>query len=166
MQQATTKTAPANASAAGMIPVFNPATEELIDEVADSDQAAVDRAVGRARESFEAGVWQRLPAARRADVLWRAADIIKQRVAELAEIESKDNGMSLQHARNLVLASTEALYYYAGWCTKIQGQAVDIVTEGGYHRPVFGIPRLYVPGAGGRRRTDRSLERTFLRCGE
>jgi aldehyde dehydrogenase (NAD+) len=72
-----------------------------------------------------------LPAARRADVLWRAADIIKQRVEMLAEIESKDNGMSRQHARNLVMASAEVLYYYAGWCTKIQGHAVDIVTEGG-----------------------------------
>ncbi len=114
-----------------MIQVFNPSTEELIGEVVDSDQAAVDQAVARARKSFEAGIWHRLPAARRAEVLWRAADIIKQRVEELAEIESKDNGMSRPHARNLILASTEVLYYCAGWCTKIQGHAVDIVTEGG-----------------------------------
>src|SRR5580704_14509239 len=117
--------------ASSKIQVFNPTTEELITEVADSDQAAVDQAVARARASFEAGVWHRLPAARRADVLWRAADIIKRRVDEIAEIESKDNGMSRQHARNLVLGSAEVLYYYAGWCTKIQGHSVDIVTEGG-----------------------------------
>jgi acyl-CoA reductase-like NAD-dependent aldehyde dehydrogenase len=92
-----------------MIQVFNPSTEELLGEVVDSDHAAADQAVARARESFEAGVWHRLPAARRADVLWRAAEIIKQRVEELAEIESKDNGMSRQHARNLIFASTEAL---------------------------------------------------------
>src|SRR5580704_8756122 len=113
------------------IQVFNPTTEELITEVADSDQAAVDRAVARARQTFEAGVWHRLPAARRADVLWRAGDIIKQRVEEIAQIESRDNGMSIQHARNLVMGSAEVLYYYAGWCTKIQGHSVDIVTEGG-----------------------------------
>jgi acyl-CoA reductase-like NAD-dependent aldehyde dehydrogenase len=113
-----------------LISVFNPSTEELIGEVPDSDKAAVDRAVARARETFEAGVWRKLPATRRADVLWRAADIIKRRVDELADIEARDNGMSRVHARNLVLASTEMLYYYAGWCTKIHGQAVDIVADG------------------------------------
>jgi acyl-CoA reductase-like NAD-dependent aldehyde dehydrogenase len=117
--------------ASSTIKVFNPTTEELIDEVADSDQAAVDRAVARARATFESGVWHRLPAAKRADILWRAGDIIKQRVDEIAEVESKDNGMSRQHARNLVMGSAEVLYYYAGWCTKIQGHSVDIVTEGG-----------------------------------
>jgi acyl-CoA reductase-like NAD-dependent aldehyde dehydrogenase len=112
------------------IPVFNPSTEELIGEVPDADKAAVDRAVARARETFDSGVWRKLPATRRADVLWRAADIIKQRVDELADIEARDNGMSRAHARNLVLASTEMLYYCAGWCTKIHGQAVDIVADG------------------------------------
>ena len=115
---------------APMIAVFNPSTGELIGEVPDSDKAAVDRAVARARETFAAGVWHKLPATRRADVLWRAADIIKRRVDELADIEARDNGMSRVHARNLVLASTEMLYYYAGWCTKIHGQAVDIVADG------------------------------------
>jgi acyl-CoA reductase-like NAD-dependent aldehyde dehydrogenase len=113
-----------------MISVFNPSTGELIGEVPDSDKAAVDRAVARARETLEAGVWRKLPATRRADILWRAADIIKRRVDELADIEARDNGMSRVHARNLVLASTEMLYYYAGWCTKIHGQAVDIVADG------------------------------------
>jgi acyl-CoA reductase-like NAD-dependent aldehyde dehydrogenase len=113
------------------ISVFNPSTEELIDEVPDAGKAEVDRAVARARETFEAGVWRNLPAARRADILWRSAEIIKRRADELADIEARDNGMSRAHARNLVNASTEMLYYYAGWCTKIHGQSVDIVTEGG-----------------------------------
>jgi aldehyde dehydrogenase (NAD+) len=38
------------------IPVFNPSNEEQIFEVPDSDQAAVDAAVARARETFESGV--------------------------------------------------------------------------------------------------------------
>jgi aldehyde dehydrogenase (NAD+) len=122
----------AGAGGAGtMIPVFNPSTEARIGEVQDSDRAAVDRAVARARETYEAGVWRNLPATRRADVLWRAAEIIKQRVDELADLEARDNGMSRVHARNLILGSTEMLYYYAGWCTKIHGQSSDIVADGG-----------------------------------
>ncbi len=113
------------------ITVINPATEEKIGEVIDSDQATVDRAVARARETFEKGVWKNLTAARRAEVLWRAADIIKERADQIADIEARDNGMSRAHARNLVLGSCEILYYYAGWVTKIHGDAVDIITEGG-----------------------------------
>lgn len=114
-----------------VIQVFNPSTEERIGEVADSDKAAVDRAVARARETFEKGVWKNLPASRRAEILWRAADIIKQRADEIAEVEAIDNGMSRPHAKNLILGSCEMLYYYAGWITKIHGDAVDIITEGG-----------------------------------
>ncbi len=119
------------AAGAARIPVFNPSTEERIGEIVDADKAAVDRAVARARETFEKGVWKNLPATRKAEILWRAADIIKQRVDEIADIEARDNGMSRAHARNLVLGSTEMLYYYAGWITKIHGQAVDIIADGG-----------------------------------
>lgn len=114
-----------------MIPVFDPSTEKLIGEVVDSDEVAVDRAVDRARETFDNGSWHRMTATRRADILWRAADLIKERADELAEIEAIDNGMARGHARNLILGSTEILYYYAGWCTKIHGDAVDIVADGG-----------------------------------
>ena len=72
-----------------LIPVFNPSTEEQIAEVADADQATVDAAVARARETFESGVWRKLPAAHRADVLFRAAAIIKERTEELAELEGQ-----------------------------------------------------------------------------
>ena len=54
------------------IPVFNPSNEEQIAEVPDSDQAAVDAAVARARETFESGVWRKAPASHRANVLFRA----------------------------------------------------------------------------------------------
>ena len=114
-----------------VIPVFDPSTEQLIGEVPDSDKTAVDQAVARAREAFNAGVWRNMPATRRADILWRTADIIKQRADDLSQIEAQDSGMSRAHARNVILASTEVLYYYAGWCTKIHGQSVDIVADGG-----------------------------------
>jgi acyl-CoA reductase-like NAD-dependent aldehyde dehydrogenase len=99
--------------------------------VIDSDKAAVPSAVALARETIEAGVWRNLTATRRADVLWRAAEIIRRRVDELADIEARDNGMSRTHARNLVLGSTEILPYSAGWCTKIHGPSVHIIADGG-----------------------------------
>src|SRR5580658_4357129 len=83
----------------GIVQVFNPSTEEQIAEVPDSDQAAVDAAVARARETFESGVWRKLPAQHRAEVLFRANAIIKERLDDLAAAESKDNGMNATAAQ-------------------------------------------------------------------
>jgi aldehyde dehydrogenase (NAD+) len=114
----------------GIIPVFNPSTEEQIAEVPDSDQAAVDAAVARARETFESGVWRRLPAAHRAEVLFRAADIIKARTDELAEIEARDNGMNAMAARQIIKVANEMLIYYAGWVGKIHGESAHLMSDG------------------------------------
>ena len=114
----------------GIIPVFNPSTEEQIAEVPDADQAAVDAAVARARETFESGVWRKLPAAHRAEVLFRAAEIIKERTDELAELESKDNGMNAMAAQQIIKVANDMLLYYAGWVGKIHGESSNVVSDG------------------------------------
>ena len=114
----------------GTIPVFNPSTEEQIAEVADSDQATVDAAVARARETFESGVWRKLPAAHRAEVLFRAAEIIKARTDELAELEARDNGMNAMAAQQIIKVPIEMLIYYAGWVGKIHGESANLVSDG------------------------------------
>ena len=113
-----------------MIPVFNPSTEEQIAEVVDSDQAAVDAAVARARETFESGVWRKLPAARRAEVLFRAAEIIRERTDELAVLEGRDNGMNKVAGEQIIKVSMEMLLYYAGWVGKIHGESSNVVSDG------------------------------------
>ncbi len=113
-----------------MIPVLNPATEEQIAEVIDSDQATLDGVVARAREAFENGVWRKLPAKERADILWRAAQIIENRLEELAAIESRDNGMIMMGARIIIRESLDLLKYYAGWVTKIHGESGQLSSAG------------------------------------
>ncbi|BBZ15806.1 aldehyde dehydrogenase family protein [Mycolicibacterium gadium] len=112
------------------IPVFNPSTEEQIFEVVDSDQATVDAAVARARETFESGVWRKLPAARRAEVLFRAAEIIRERTDELALLEGRDNGMNKVAGEQIIKVSMEMLLYYAGWVGKIHGESSSVVSDG------------------------------------
>lgn len=114
----------------GIIPVYDPSTEEQIAEVVDSDRKAVDEAVARARETFESGVWRKLPAAHRADVLFRAANIIRDRTDELAAIEARDNGMNPVAARHIIKVSLEMLMYYAGWVGKIHGESSNLVSDG------------------------------------
>ncbi|ADP79477.1 aldehyde dehydrogenase family protein [Pseudofrankia inefficax] len=116
--------------ASGIIPVFDPSTEERIGEVPDSDQKVVDAAVARARETFESGVWRKLPATRRAEVLFRAAQIIRDRTDEIAAIESRDNGLNLAAARHIITVSYDMLMYYAGWVGKIHGESSNVVSDG------------------------------------
>ncbi|MDE2410697.1 MAG: aldehyde dehydrogenase [Sphingomonadales bacterium] len=115
---------------AGTVPVLNPATGEVIGEVPDGGAAAVDAAVARARASFSAGTWARLPGRKRAKVLWKAADLIEARLDALADIEARNVGMSRMLAGAFIGTGIEMLRYYAGWCTKLHGQSSDLVGEG------------------------------------
>lgn len=114
-----------------MIAVYDPSTERQIGEIADGGAAAVDEAVARARESFRKAVWHGKTPSERTRILFRAAELIEQRADELAEIDSRNVGMSRNHARNLVFAGAEQIRYYAGWCTKIYGKSADMKMAGG-----------------------------------
>ena len=144
------------------IAVFNPSNEEQITEVPDSDQATVDAAVARARETFESGVWRKAPATHRAKVLFRAARIIEERADELAELESQDNGMNRDGRKHIIKVSVDMLKYYAGWVGKIHGES----SQPGVRRTarhLRDLPHLHPARAGRRRRPHHPLERALLR---
>src|SRR5258705_7213131 len=71
----------------------NPATEEVIAQIPDSDERDVDDAVAAAKAAFPA--WSRTPAAERSRLLLKLADLIEQNVDELARTESIDNGKTV-----------------------------------------------------------------------
>src|SRR5206468_11364325 len=73
-------------------PTLNPATGEVICQVAEGDKADVDLAVKAARRAFEDGPWPKLNASERGRLLNRLADLIEQNAEELAALESLDNG--------------------------------------------------------------------------
>src|ERR1700748_1733786 len=130
---------------------FNPSTEEQIAEVPDSDQAAVDAAVARARETFESGVWRKLPAPHRAEGLFRANAIIKERLDDLAAAESKDNGMNATAAQQIIKVANDMLLYYAGWVGKIHGESTNVVSDGllGHYENYHNFPQLEPVGVAG-----------------
>jgi aminomuconate-semialdehyde/2-hydroxymuconate-6-semialdehyde dehydrogenase len=77
----------------------NPATEEVIAQIPDSDERDVADAVAAAKAAFPA--WSRTPAETRSRLLLRLADLIEQNLDELARIESLDNGKTLSLAKRL-----------------------------------------------------------------
>jgi phenylacetaldehyde dehydrogenase len=117
--------------------VVNPATEEVICKVASADAEDVDRAVRAARAAFENPVWRDMAPADRERLMHRFADLIEANAAEIAEIESIDNGKLFMHALHVDLpAALGLLRYYAGWPTKIEGRTIN--------------PSLFIPGPDGK----------------
>jgi acyl-CoA reductase-like NAD-dependent aldehyde dehydrogenase len=97
----------------------NPATEEVLAEIACADAADVDRAVAAARTAYDK-VWGPMPGRERAKYLFRIARLIQERSRELAVLESIDNGKPIRESRDVDLPLVAAyFFYYAGWADKL-----------------------------------------------
>ena len=109
---------------------INPATGEVICQVAEADAEDADRAVRAARYAFEHGSWRKTAAAERGRLLNRLADLIEKHADELARLESLDNGKPYSVAAAADLPLTIACYrYYAGWADKVQGRTIPITGD-------------------------------------
>jgi phenylacetaldehyde dehydrogenase len=106
--------------------VFDPVTGKSIAKVPSGQQADIDRAVKAAARAFENRVWLGIGAQERAKILWRLAELIDKHAADLTNLESLNNGMPVELAGYTIAMGAEAFRYYAGWCTKINGQTSDI----------------------------------------
>ena len=113
-----------------VIPIINPETEETITEFSDCGEEAVNEAVARAKASFESGVWSQQPGRERAKILWRIGELIDEHAQEFAELDSLNTGMPLLQATLQMSTVSEFFRYYAGWCSKINGTAYDVKTDG------------------------------------
>jgi aminomuconate-semialdehyde/2-hydroxymuconate-6-semialdehyde dehydrogenase len=91
---------------------IGPATGQVIAEVPDSDERDVDAAVRAARRAFPS--WSRTPAAERARLLMRLADLIEQNLEELAQLESRDSGKTITLARRLDIPRAVSNFRFFG----------------------------------------------------
>jgi aldehyde dehydrogenase (NAD+) len=127
---------------------LNPATGEVIAQVAEGDKEDVDRAVKAARKAFETGPWRKMDARERGKYLYKLADLMEQHIDELAALETLDNGKPIRDSRNADLPlSIDCLRYYAGWADKLEGKTIPI--NGPYftytrHEPV-GVVGQVIP---------------------
>jgi delta 1-pyrroline-5-carboxylate dehydrogenase len=65
---------------------YNPATGEVLANVAEGDREDIDRAVKAARAAFETGKWSKTSPAARARMMWKLADLLEQHLEEFAQI--------------------------------------------------------------------------------
>ncbi len=105
----------------------NPATEEVIAEVAEAGAADIDRAVKAARAAFRDSRWRRMNPHKRSRLLWRLADLVEADADELGLLETQDNGKPYFEARRIDIPSVAlTLRYYAGLADKVQGDTIPV----------------------------------------
>src|SRR6202795_177098 len=108
-------------------PTYNPATGEVLAQVAEGNSADVDRAVTAARKAFESGPWRTLTASERGRLIWKVADLVESHLEEFAQLESLDNGKPVGVARVAdVPLAVDLFRYMAGGTTKIEGNTIPI----------------------------------------
>ena len=116
-----------NATSGKTFPTYNPATGEVLAQVAEGDREDIERAVKAARKAFDNGPWRQLTAAERARLIWKLADLIEAHTEELGYLESLDNGKPLAVAKAAdVPLAADLFRYMAGWATKIEGNTIPL----------------------------------------
>ena len=133
--------APAAARARAPVPAagerfasINPATGEVLGHVSAAGPAQVNAAV-RAAQSGQVK-WAAMTGAERARVLRRAAQLLRVRNQELAELESRDTGKPIQETLVVdVMSGADCLDYFASLAQSLSGEHIDLGAQAfGYTR--------------------------------
>ncbi|MEY2414159.1 MAG: hypothetical protein QOD84_2765 [Acidobacteriaceae bacterium] len=128
----------------------NPATGEVLTQIAEASSADVDRAVSAARRAFDDrnGPWRKMSASERGRLIWQLADLLEKNIEEFAELETLDNGKPIFESRYVDMPMViDVLRYFAGWATKIQGETVNTVETAFTYtlREPVGVVGLIIP---------------------
>jgi len=110
---------------------INPATQELLAEVAAGGESEVNAAVAAAKEAFPQ--WANTPAVERARLMRKLGDLITQHVPEIANIETQDCGQVIaQTGKQLVPRAADNFHYFAEMCTRVDGHTYPTPTHLNY----------------------------------
>lgn len=110
---------------------LNPATQEVLAEVARGGAAEIEAAVAAAKAVFPA--WAGRPAAERAQLMHRLGELIAAQVPQLSETETRDTGQVIAQTRKqLVPRAADNFHYFAEMCTRVDGHTYPTPTHLNY----------------------------------
>ena len=106
--------------------VLNPATEEVIAEVAAATRADLDAAVEAARAALT-GPWGKMSARERGRLVWKLGERLMEQADEVSRLETLHNGKPISESRHVEIpAAAECLQYFAGWADKVHGDTLPV----------------------------------------
>src|SRR5574338_185509 len=103
---------------------INPATEEVVADIAEAEISDVDAAVNAATEAFKS--WRLVPAPIRGELLFKIGDILKQRKEELARLLTQDMGKVISEARGDVQEAIDMAYFMGGEGRRLLGYTAPV----------------------------------------
>ena len=128
------------------IPVIDPSSGEVFDQLARGTAADVDPAVAAARAAL-AGPWGRMTATERGRILHTMSALILERHEELAQLEARDTGKPIGQARNDITVAARYCEYYGGAADKLHGEQIPYLDD--YHvvvlREPYGVTAHILP---------------------
>ena len=122
---------------AGDLPVLNPATEDEIGRLPHAERSDLDDALEAAGKGFR--VWSKTPPVERANVLLRAAALMRERQEEIATAITAEHGKPLPQARLEVIRGCEFFEWDAGETTRTYGRVIPSAPGVRYivhHQPI------------------------------
>src|SRR5215207_336759 len=92
----------------------SPTTNEPVGRMAKAGHEDVERAVAAARKAFDEGPWPRMTPLERSRIMHKIAMLLRDRLAEIAVVETTNCGKIIVESRSDVTASANCFEYYAG----------------------------------------------------
>lgn len=109
------------------VPVYDPATGEVIAQQLEAGPKQVDDAVQAAKRAFESSAWRDMMPAERERLILALADRVQAEGDALSRLETLNNGKLLALSQGLEVGSgVQWLRYMAGWATKIGGETFNV----------------------------------------
>jgi 5-carboxymethyl-2-hydroxymuconic-semialdehyde dehydrogenase len=121
----------ASVASADYFATVNPATQEVLAEVARGGAKEIDAAVAAAKAAYPR--WAAKPAPDRAALLRRLGDLIAKNVPGIARTETNDTGQPIaQTASQLVPRAADNFHYFAEMCVRVDGHTYPTPTHLNY----------------------------------
>ena len=115
-------------SEGGTLPIRNPATGQVIGQLAHASRADLDRALDAADRGFRQ--WRKVGAYERSQTLRRAAQILRASAAETARLMTQEQGKPLAEAKGETLAAADVIEWFAEEARRTYGRVIPSRTEG------------------------------------
>jgi acyl-CoA reductase-like NAD-dependent aldehyde dehydrogenase len=126
--------------------VLDPASGEPFALAVQAAPEDVDAAVAAAAAAHADGRWRKLPPEDRARALLRVAELIEERLEDLAVLETRDNGKPIERSRADTAMSARTFRHFAGAPTRLEGRTIPVA---GHHvytaREPVGVAALVLP---------------------
>ena len=128
------------------LPVIDPSTGEVFEQLARGTAADIDLAVAAARAALS-GPWGQLSATERGRILLKMSALILARGEELAQLEARDTGKPISQARNDITVAARYCEFYGGAADKVHGEQIPYLNH--FHvvvlREPYGVTAHILP---------------------